>query len=195
MILRPNFDAIKKVWFVTLKGKEIEAGSISDLLAKLGPRYSVQDYFVGNAPIKHDSVPGSGGGLRKPVVLGTRYYDFRRQAPRKLQDSSLPQVVPKEPGSHKTRPRPSNELGVASTVRPEREATPAERAMWSKRDNAILDGWASGISGPELAERFGVTPAVIGVSVVVKARRKGDPRAVVRNPKLHGQNRSITSGG
>ncbi len=58
--------------------------------------------------------------------------------------------------------------------------------MYSERDNAILDAWAAGETGPNLARRFNMSPSAIGANLIPKARLRGDPRAVVRNAKMHG---------
>lgn len=46
---------------------------------------------------------------------------------------------------------------------------------------AILDGWAAGRTGAEMARELGL-PAYTVHNAVVTARRQGDPRAALRNP-------------
>lgn len=48
--------------------------------------------------------------------------------------------------------------------------------------DAILDLWAKGIDGPEIGRRLGLTRATTASGIVALYRKKGDPRAVVRNP-------------
>ncbi|CAO4181087.1 hypothetical protein EEDFHM_03851 [Methylorubrum populi] len=45
----------------------------------------------------------------------------------------------------------------------------------------ILDGWAAGRTGAEMARELGL-PAYTVHNTVVTARRQGDPRAALRNP-------------
>jgi hypothetical protein len=40
--------------------------------------------------------------------------------------------------------------------------------------------WAQGLTGPQISERLGLTVSYITGSIVWKARKAGDPRAVVR---------------
>lgn len=46
---------------------------------------------------------------------------------------------------------------------------------------AILDGWASGRTAPQLANELGTNDGIVR-NVVSAARREGDPRAAHRNP-------------
>jgi hypothetical protein len=67
------------------------------------------------------------------------------------------------------------------------KSPPAARPTRRKHDrDQLLDLWASGLTGAQIAERMGggLTKAV-AVSIVMIARRAGDPRAVRRFRKVH----------
>lgn len=51
--------------------------------------------------------------------------------------------------------------------------TPATR-------EAILDGWAAGRTAPQIAAAAGTNPGIVR-NIVSGARRRGDPRAALRN--------------
>lgn len=86
------------------------------------------------------------------------------------------------------RGTPDNDGRLPPPPEPERRATLAERKLWTPEQNKMLDLWAAGVTGPEIASRFaGQTPASVGANLIPKARERGDPRAVVRNPTSHGR--------
>jgi hypothetical protein len=60
------------------------------------------------------------------------------------------------------------------------------RKLFSDQENRALDMWLEGHSAQTIAERIGRTGAWVGAWVVPKARKAGDPRALVRFPKLIG---------
>ena len=61
------------------------------------------------------------------------------------------------------------------------------RSRCSDMQNAALDMWAKGISGPVIARALGVTTAFVGAHTVTRARLRGDPRAVIRDPINYGK--------
>lgn len=71
-------------------------------------------------------------------------------------------------------------LGVrpAAIVAPPRLTD--HRAQWSDRDNEILDMWFAGVPGPVISAHFGVNNAHVASHLITKARKRKDPRAVVR---------------
>lgn len=70
--------------------------------------------------------------------------------------------------------------------KPAREPRRAERRAWSDRENAALDAWAAGENGVAIARRLGMSHAQVAARLVPNARKRGDPRAVVRNQKKFG---------
>ena len=61
------------------------------------------------------------------------------------------------------------------------------RSRCTDLQNAALDMWAKGLPGPVIARALGATPAFVGAHTVVRARKRGDPRAAIRDPVNHGK--------
>lgn len=195
IVLHPLYDPQAKVFVVTVKGEEIEAKSISNLLAKLGPAYSVRDYYPHGMPA--ELTPKSDGPLQRRPVVASGPPKWVRHPPRKpasepkaLAPTKVASTVARTPGGRLSRSRASKGLPGHVAIRPQRDATPEERAVCSERNNEILDAWAAGETAPALAKRFGMSPSAIGANIIPKARLSGDPRAVVRNTKTHGSRRA-----
>ena len=73
----------------------------------------------------------------------------------------------------------------SQAVKPKR---PTNGLIWAVLENTILDLWAGGMQGPSIAIKFGLKTAHVGY-VMEKARKRGDPRAVVRIPASIGVTR------
>jgi hypothetical protein len=100
-------------------------------------------------------------------------------APRPSAGASLRPV-------HKPRPTIDKTFGVGIGF-PARAATAQERDQWTEIENAVLDMWAEGKNGPDIAKALNVKVQFVGSNVVWKARIEGDPRAVVRCPNAIGK--------
>ena len=61
------------------------------------------------------------------------------------------------------------------------------RSRCTDVQNAALDLWAKGIKGPEIARALGTTPQFVGAHTITRARLRGDPRAVIRDPANYGK--------
>ena len=61
------------------------------------------------------------------------------------------------------------------------------RSRCTPQQNAALDMWAQGLTGPAIARALGTTTPFVGAHTVTRARLRGDPRAVVRDPINHGK--------
>jgi hypothetical protein len=72
-------------------------------------------------------------------------------------------------------------------VKPTRAATAQERDQWTEIENAVLDLWAEGKNGPDIAKALNVKVQFVSSNVVWTARIAGDPRAVVRCPNAIGK--------
>ncbi len=189
MILHPIFDTGAKVFVVTIEGNEVEAKSISALLAMVGPGYTVRDYYPCGVPATLLPRGSAGGPDFTRHRLAPGYRPKHGMPPERRSEPAgevLAEKAPKEPPKRKSRSRASKALPAPIPPKPKREATPEERAVCCERDNAILDAWAAGETGPDLARRFNMSTSAIGANLIPKARLRGDPRAVVRNSKMYG---------
>ena len=55
--------------------------------------------------------------------------------------------------------------------------------------DAVLEMWASGIETKIITAKFGLKPHAVASCIVWEARKRGDPRAIVRNPRSIGVSR------
>lgn len=153
MNIHPAYDQETRTWFV--EGFAEEASTIAELLEKL-PKRKDGYHVVGYRPLDSNLPP-----IRPPSP----------DRPKPKINLSWPPRAPKPP-------RPTKEPEATKE-----DQRPRGMAFDRGMVNKILDLWAEGVSGPEIAQRFGLNAAAVGSHIVARARVKGDPRALIRNHK------------
>lgn len=181
--IHPTFDCETKTWFA----KGFEAKSISELLDKLqtrtGKKHKAIDHYVDcRCPeVKYPAMtmaeilkrPGSPAMHKvgrkpnpKPVYTG---------------DAVLPDL-PQARAVPRTRP-----VSVPRTERYSHTPIPGMRTAnsftgdeYAAIINQVLDLWATGMSGPAIAERLNLKADFVGAHIIPKARQRGDKRAARR---------------
>lgn len=194
--LHPTYDPVTKTFF--LVKPKCEAPTIAGLLQKLGPGYAVQDYYPNGIPFgmlpRGMSMPGDTTNMRKPVVMATtgpRAHTARR----KPAGESFAPPLPQEPSPTKTNVQPSLEEGE-----PSRRKIAFHYLIKGKMrpldavENRALDLWAQGMMAKEIAQIVGQKLTWVSSWLVPMARKRGDPRAVIRNPKSVARGRPSRSG-
>lgn len=174
--VHPAFDPTTSTWFAGNK----EAPTIRALLAKLGGDVVVIGYQpIGTATPLVVREPHDRSELGRALCVSLRIeiFDSAARAIRSSIDDA---------DGHIELARPSQ------SVKPQRVPS-SRRGRWTRRwsaadKNAILDLWASGMRGPTIAAQFSIKTAQVGY-VIEKARKRSDPRAVVRLPNSIGVTR------
>jgi len=209
MQVHPEYDMQTGTWFI--QGFHQEGKTISQLLSHIPPHIrknlQVKDYYVGkSAPTPRWGLTSATEFLQradrpymhtpKTIVTSLIPKDRRADHPsRRLKaavraDSSAVNVEPPcEIAEHKKTPRRLfvRKPRVDWEARSTRDLSPTEL---KKLENDVLDLWAAGLTGPEIAFKFKIRVSQVGAQIIPRARRRGDPRAVIRNPDSFGNRRS-----
>lgn len=194
--VHPTFDPITKTFFLTKP--KAEAPTIAGLLRKLGEGYAIQDYYPNGVPFemlpRGMQMPGDASKMRTPVVMATTGPRGHRDR-RKAAGESFAPPLPQEPPPTKTNVRPSQEDGepsrrkIAYHLKIKGMVRPLDAA-----ENRALDLWAQGMMAKEIAQIVGQKLTWVSSWLVPMARKRGDPRATVRNPKSVARGRPSRSG-
>lgn len=187
MEIHPVYDFETKTWFV--EGFEHEASTIAELVRKIPKPVVVRDYYAAGmqAPVVRYPSLTIEDLLSRPDSVGARPQKFDTR--RKKTKEAAPIVERGVEARKPPKPRislPKNEE-PAPLLKSTRSLSPAERHELREQ---ILNMWVKGVPGREIARTLGVTVNWVSANVVPKARRQGDPRAVIRIPNSIGVSRN-----
>lgn len=184
--IHPEYDAKTSTWFVPGL-PEVEAPTVCELLGKLRAlpghgRDRVADYYPRGyrAPSQLGSGVGSEGRVSVAPPKFMRYTVPRvKRAQAGLEAAGSVQAPAPEPPAPEPPPKPPRRV-----QRVHRSAAgPSSPCRSRKYDRErILDMWAAGMSGPDIAAQLGMRSVVPG-QIVAEARKRGDSRAKARAPK------------
>lgn len=183
-IVTPAYDPQTRTWFIDKPA--VEARTLSDLLDQLAKlrklpgvkkEWKITNYYQGTVDVRY-TAQGAIVRLTEPSVIS----------------------IPRAPAKKK----PAQPIAGAPVKEPEHAPAPRVRGpivrKWFTRHRyrtwdpviyeKVLDMWAAGVSGPEIAKQLGggLTPVNVSAHIVPNARGHGDPRAVKRHPNC-GQKR------
>ena len=196
LIVHPVFDCKTLTWF--LDDYESVGKSISELLVGLrvevGRPVVAKDHYVGcRCPdIKYASKTVEEFLARPEPVVSSKLPKFIN-APIAMNNP-----VPDPPKTDVRRPRTRQPgiPGASAQARANLSRTDGARPRGAsdfpdaierkKIENRILDMWYAGKSGPEIAIELGLKVPYVGANVIPTARKRGDLRAIVRNPLVCG---------
>lgn len=139
--------------------EEVEAPSIRELLTKLGPKYKAKDYVVRTDAIVTKTEPYQPHGLTVLQLI-------RRN--RKNNNAALP----------------TDMVMISKGVKPKR-ASP--KKPLTDIENTVLDMWVAEEPVIKISQKTGLSNIDIHCRVVRKARRRNDPRAILRGSKIQYQ--------
>lgn len=158
--MQPEFDIEHKEWFVKVNGNIVVAKTLRELSKQLGPNCKIEDYYPNGWRGKIEYPAES---VRKAVPITIR--DWRQN------------VKTAKPVKEKQKPR----------FRPPRKKMLNDSSIRARTydHEAIMDMWASGMTGPQIGDKLGMRNWTYVASVVTKYRKHGDIRAESRtsNPR------------
>lgn len=192
MQIHPAYDLETKTWF--LEQFKAEAPTIAELIQKLPPHIrkdvQVKDYYIRHsAPTPKFKLATAEEFIRRPNRPISRTLSpvvpdlIPRQKPAK---SAASESIPAEPLPQKRRIRKYRQKAVVIRDWIPRSAKDFTEEEKKKIENQILDMWADGKTGPDIAQKLQLSVTWVGAQVIPRYRKLGDPRAVVRNPLLRG---------
>jgi len=196
MQVHPEFDPTTRTWFVS--GRKPEAPTIDALLGMIAKSCRIarelvaaKDYYAnGERCPSVDYGPASPRDICRPSVIGQKFY---KKAPTIIPVIATPSVIGSEPRKENI-PELENESKVRSVPKrvltAGRSTSNMSKKMRADLDNQALDMWAAGLPAHEIAAKLDLKINYIAAALMPRARRKGDPRAVVRNPETYGTLRS-----
>ncbi len=162
MLIHPVYDVSTRTWFMP-ECPSAEAPTIRQLIQKLGigPE-RVKDYYPGGIPL--DLLPRRMAGDGKVREVKFRQPKQSRHARRKLTGETLPPRAAEANLDLKTYQ--GSPQGLCN--------------YFTELENKILDLWLRGFSAVSIAADVGRKQSYVNSTVIPKARRLGDPRAVFR---------------
>lgn len=135
--------------------EEVEAPSIRELLTKLGPKYKAKDYVVRTDVIVMKTEPYQSHGLTVLQLIR-----------RNKKNNAAP---------------PTDMVMIAKGEKPKR---PSTRKPFTEIENLVLDMWVAEESVIKISQKTGLSNIDIHAGVIRKARRRNDPRAILRGSKI-----------
>ncbi len=196
LIVHPAFDCDTRTWFTD--EYESVGKSISELLAGLRAetkrRVVAKDHYVGcRCPeVKYPMKTIEEFLARPESVLSYKLPKFANPstAPT-IPSSDVPKIGVPRPRTRQTGIRGASALARANLsrtdgARPRGASDFPDTIERKKIENQILDMWCAGKSGPEIAIELHLKVQYVGSNVIANARKRGDKRALVRNPLVCG---------
>jgi hypothetical protein len=135
--------------------EEVEAPSIRELLTKLGSKYKAKDYVVRTDAIVMKTEPYQPHGLTVLQLIR-----------RNKKNNAAP---------------PTDMVMISKGVKPKR-ASP--KKPFTEIENLVLDMWVAEEPVIKISQKTGLSNIDIHAGVIRKARRRNDPRAILRGSKI-----------